>query len=41
MICSKDLNRKKYETRKRKEREHQRQEDIREREYVRSFKGRY
>lgn len=41
MTFSKDLNRKKYETRKRKEREHQRQEDIREREYSRGFKGKY
>lgn len=39
MVGSKDYNRGKWETRKRKEREQQRQKDIREREYNRGFKG--
>lgn len=38
---SKDYNRGKWEARKRKERELQRQKDIRERELVKGYRGNY
>lgn len=41
MSMNKDLNRNKYELRKKKERELRRKKDIREREYQRGFKGQF
>ncbi len=38
-MLSKDVNRKKFETKKRKERENKQRKDIRERGYQRGFKG--
>lgn len=38
-LFSKDINRKKFETKKRKERENKQRKDIREREHVRGFRG--
>lgn len=41
MSMDKDLNRTKYERKKKKERERKQMKDIREREYRRGFKGEY